>query len=203
MKRRARLLALLFIAATLNAAPARREPHRALEPATAWPGMGAQPAAQQQTAQPGATQTKPAARVPTAAPFAAAIDQARKVALEIAGRGIPGVSVAVAKDGVIVWSEGFGFADLEQRVPVWPSTRFRIGSVSKPLTADAVALLYQQGRLDLDAPVQRYVPSFPDKGYPITTREVAGHLAGIWHYKEGEFDNPRHFASVLESLAIF
>ena len=54
---------------------------------------------------------------------------------------------------------------------------FRIGSVSKPLTAIAVAQLVQQGKLDLDAPVQRYVPSFPEKPWPVTTRELAGHLA--------------------------
>jgi serine beta-lactamase-like protein LACTB, mitochondrial len=157
----------------------------------------------QQAAQTDAAAQIAAPRSQTPARFAAAIEQARKVAQEILARGIPGVSVAVARDGAIVWAEGFGFADLEQRVPVWPATRFRIGSISKPLTADAVALLYEQGRLDLDAPVQRYVPSFPEKGHVITTRELAGHLAGIRHYKDGEFDNPRHYASVLEGLAIF
>ncbi len=115
----------------------------------------------------------------------------------------PGVSVAVAVDGDIVWSEGFGYADLENRVPVWPSTKFRVGSISKPLTAAAVARLYEQGRLDLDAPVQRYVPSFPDKGYVITTRQLAGHLAGIRHYRGTEFLSRKHYNSVLEGLTIF
>ena len=81
-----------------------------------------------------------------------------------------GLSVAVAIDGQIVWSEGFGFADLEQQVPVTTVTKFRIGSVSKVLAIAALAELYEQGRLDIDAPVQKYVPSFPDKGYVITTR---------------------------------
>ena len=75
--------------------------------------------------------------------------------------------------------------------------------MSKPLTATAVALLYQQGTLDLDAPVQRYVPSFPDKGYVITTRELAGHLAGIRHYRDQEFFLNRHFNTVVEGLSIF
>jgi len=78
----------------------------------------------------------------------------------------------VMKDGEVVWSEGFGWADIEQQVAVTPLTRFRIGSVSKSLTAAAVARLVQQGKLDVDAPVQRYVPTFPDKGVVITTREV-------------------------------
>jgi serine beta-lactamase-like protein LACTB, mitochondrial len=116
---------------------------------------------------------------------------------------IPGVQVAVAIDGTLVWSEGFGYADAARKRPVTRATQFRIGSVSKPLTAAAVALLYEQGKLDLDAPVQRYVPTFPDKGYPITTRQLAGHLAGIRHYKDREFFLNRHFATVRDGLAIF
>src|SRR5436190_625564 len=103
----------------------------------------------------------------------------------------------------LVWSEGFGYADAERKQPVTRETQFRIGSVSKPLTATAVALLYEQRKLDLDAPVQRYVPSFPDKGYPITTRQLTGHLAGIRHYKGEEFLLNRRFATVLDGLTIF
>jgi CubicO group peptidase (beta-lactamase class C family) len=116
---------------------------------------------------------------------------------------IPGVQVAVAIDGMLVWSEGFGYADAARRRPVTRTTQFRIGSVSKPLTAAAVALLYEQGKLDLDAPIQRYVPTFPDKGYPITTRQLAGHLAGIRHYRDREFFQNRRFATVRDGLAIF
>lgn len=83
-----------------------------------------------------------------------------------------GFSVAVAVNGRVVWAQGYGYADLEQKVAVTPATKFRIGSVSKSLTAAAVARLVQQGKLDVDAPVQRYVPTFPDKGVVITTREV-------------------------------
>jgi serine beta-lactamase-like protein LACTB, mitochondrial len=117
--------------------------------------------------------------------------------------GAPGAAISVRKDGRLVWSEGFGSANLEQHVPVTPLTRFRIGSVSKPLTAAALGLLSEQGRLDWDAPVQRYVPSFPVKRYPITVRQVAGHLAGIRHYLPGEFENQKHYGTVLEGLAIF
>jgi serine beta-lactamase-like protein LACTB len=117
--------------------------------------------------------------------------------------GAPGAAISVRKDGRLVWSEGFGSANLEQHVPVTPLTRFRIGSVSKPLTATALGLLSEQGRLDWDAPVQRYVPSFPVKRYTITVRQVAGHLAGIRHYLPGEFENQKHYQTVLEGLAIF
>jgi CubicO group peptidase (beta-lactamase class C family) len=117
--------------------------------------------------------------------------------------GAPGAAICVRKDGRVVWSEGFGFADLEQQVPVTTQTRFRIGSVSKPVTSAALGLLSEAGKLDWDAPVQRYVPSFPVKRYPITVRQVAGHLAGIRHYKEGEFENQKHYDTVLEGLTIF
>jgi len=117
--------------------------------------------------------------------------------------GTPGMSVAVGMDGEIAWAEGFGYADVENRVPVREETKFRIGSVSKPLTAEAVGLLVEKGLLDLDSPVQRYVPTFPEKPWPITTRQVAGHLAGIRHYDGDEFLSAERYETVLEGLAIF
>ena len=140
---------------------------------------------------------------PASAAFAAAVARARAIVCDELATRIPGVQVAVGVNGALVWSEGFGYADLERRAPVTSETQFRIGSVSKPLTAAAVALLYERGKLDLDAPVQRYVPSFPDKGHPITTRQVAGHVAGIRHYQDGEFLLNRRFTSVLDGLTIF
>jgi serine beta-lactamase-like protein LACTB len=117
--------------------------------------------------------------------------------------GSPGASIAVMFEGQVIWSEGFGLADVEQQVPVTPRTVFRIGSVSKPLTAAALGLLVQQGKVDLDAEVQRYVPGFPRKQYPITVRQVAGHIAGIRHYRAGEFENQKHYNTVLEGLSMF
>jgi CubicO group peptidase (beta-lactamase class C family) len=69
--------------------------------------------------------------------------------------GTPGISVAVGLKGRVIWSSGFGYADVKNQMPVSKQTMFRIGSVSKPLTAAAVGLLVERGRLDLDAPVQR------------------------------------------------
>ena len=117
---------------------------------------------------------------------------------------IPGMTVAVAVDGRLVWSEGFGLADVANITPACPHTRFRIGSVSKPITAAAMARLSDAGRLDIDAPIQRYVASFPDKGHPITVRQLAGHRAGIRHYRDDmEAFNRRRFANVTESLELF
>ena len=137
--------------------------------------------------------------------YQAAVDSARTTLTRVrSAEGIPGMSVAVLVDGHVVWSEGFGYADLESRVPATPLTRFRIGSVSKPVAAAAVGLLVERGRLDLDAPVQTYVRDYPQTRWPITTRQVAGHLAGIRHYdRPDEMLSARRYGSVREALGIF
>ena len=138
--------------------------------------------------------------------FEVAIDESRGLIADfMTRRGVPGLSVAVAVEGEIVWSEGFGYANVEYRVPVTTLTRFRSGSVAKPITAAAMAVLYERGVFDLDAPIQQYVPSFPDKRYVITARQLAGHLAGIRYYPpEGdEFFNTIRFTNLVDALAVF
>lgn len=115
-----------------------------------------------------------------------------------------GVTVSVGRDGEIIWSQGFGYADLEQDVPVDPGkTLFRVGSVAKSMTATAVGILYEAGKLDLDAPVQTYVPGFPQKQGVITPRLLGGHIAGIRHYQGDENLSNVPYDSVTASLAIF
>jgi CubicO group peptidase (beta-lactamase class C family) len=116
--------------------------------------------------------------------------------------GAPGVSIALVQDGVLVYAKGYGFADLENSVPATSETLYRLASVSKTITAVAAMQLWQQHKLDLDAPIQKYCPAFPDKGSLITTRELLGHLGGIRHYKEGdaglpELNNTIHFADPI------
>src|SRR5271170_1967048 len=126
----------------------------------------------------------------------------------LAANSVPGISVAVVQDGELLWSAGFGMADLENFVPATPFTLFRLGSISKPITATAILQLSERGKLDLDAEVQKYCSAFPKKEWPITTRELLGHLGGIRHYNpDGKGDIPddsaKHFASMEESLQIF
>ncbi|UCF41857.1 MAG: beta-lactamase family protein [Gemmatimonadota bacterium] len=136
--------------------------------------------------------------------YAAQIDSARAlVQAFMATHDVVGLSVAVGAQGEMVWTEGFGYADLENRSPVTPATKFRIGSIAKSLTSVALGQLYEGGRLDLDAPVQRYVPSFPEKRAPITTRQLAGHIAGVRHYDDGEFYSAVRYPSLAAGLAIF
>jgi CubicO group peptidase (beta-lactamase class C family) len=140
-----------------------------------------------------------------------AVAQSRQIIVEtMTKQSVPGLSIAVAVDGKIIWSEGFGLADLENQIRVSPATRFRIASISKPLTAAAMARLFEQGKLDLDAPVQKYVPNFPRKEKDITARQLAGHLSGIRHYRrdpdesKDEFFNRReYYKSVSEALKTF
>src|ERR1700684_2610312 len=68
----------------------------------------------------------------------------------------PGISAAVVQDGEFVWSAGFGMADLENSVPATSQTLYRLGSISKPITATAALALWEHGKLDLDSPVQKY-----------------------------------------------
>jgi CubicO group peptidase (beta-lactamase class C family) len=94
-------------------------------------------------------------------------------------QNLPGLSVAVGVGDDIVWAEGFGWADLEKRVPVAPETTFRIGTASTALTSAAVGLLLEQGRLHLDEVIQTYVPEYPEKQWPVTLRQLMGHMAGV------------------------
>ena len=116
---------------------------------------------------------------------------------------IPGLSVAVGMGSQVLWSEGFGFSDLTHGVTVTSLTKFRVGSVSKPITAAAIGVLLEEGALDLDAPVQTYVPSFPEKRYPVTTRLLAGHIGGMRHYQGAENLSSVRYPTVAAGLAIF
>jgi serine beta-lactamase-like protein LACTB, mitochondrial len=119
------------------------------------------------------------------------------------GLRAPGLSLAVAARGEIVWSVSCGYADLKSHRRMTAHTRFRIGSVTKPLTATALAHYAEIGRVDLDAPIDRYI-DFPSHGGAITLRRLAGHLAGIRHYETpAEVVNRRHFGSVGATLALF
>jgi len=132
----------------------------------------------------------------------------KAVASFMSEKSVPGVAVAVVLEGELRWSQGFGMADLENYSPATSATLFRLGSISKPITGTGAMQLWERGKLDLDAPVQKYCPAFPQKEWPITTRELLGHLGGIRHYNpDGKGDVPedsaKHFSSMLDSLQLF
>lgn len=118
---------------------------------------------------------------------------------------LPGLQIAVRQNGKIVWAETFGKADLEKNLSVTPATKFRIGSISKLLTAAALMRLNEKKMIDLDAPIQKYVSTFPKKNFPVTIRALAGHTAGIRHYEMMDFVNFAgvDFKNTADGLRIF
>jgi len=93
--------------------------------------------------------------------------------------GIPGASIAVVKDGKIIFKKGYGSANLEYSISNSPSTVFHIASVSKQVTAFAVLLLESQGKLSLNDDIRKYIPEMPDYGKPITLRQLMTHTSGL------------------------
>ena len=94
-------------------------------------------------------------------------------------RHVPGVSIAVIKDGALVKAEGYGLADLEHETPARPDTVYKIGSVSKQFIAAGVMLLVQDGKISLAESVARYVAGTPPGWQGITIRHLLTHTAGL------------------------
>ena len=138
--------------------------------------------------------TTPALAQPAAAPAASVAENPHVQAAErlfsawlegqIAYRGLPGVAVGVVHDQQLVWSRGFGFADIASKRPMTADTRFRIASNSKIFAAIAILQLREAGKLRLDDPVSKHLPWFtmkpagPDDG-PITIEQLLSHSSGL------------------------
>jgi len=90
-----------------------------------------------------------------------------------------GCAVGVSQGGQLVHAKGYGMANLEYGIRIWPTTVFESGSVAKQFTAAAIALLAQDGRLSIDDPVRTYVPEVPDFGTPILIRHLLNHTSGL------------------------
>lgn len=144
-----------------------------------------------------------AASTPSAE-WADAVEQSRQIVrADVATMNLPGLSVAVAAGGEIVWAEGFGWADVENKVKVSPETRFYIGTASKTLTSAAVGLLVEQGLLKLDDEIQVYVPAFPKKQWPVTLRRLMAHTAGVRRDAGDEEPRGVHCSGTLEAMPRF
>ena len=116
---------------------------------------------------------------------------------------IPSLSIAFYKDNFL-WKRSFGYADMEHKIPAKPDTLYRLASISKPITAVGILKLMEEGKLNLDDEVQKYVPNFPRKRWPVTIRHLLGHLSGISHYLN--YDEEGHFKThytTEESVGVF
>tara|TARA_R110002073_G_scaffold95059_2_gene220920 strand:- start:11630 stop:12703 length:1074 start_codon:yes stop_codon:yes gene_type:complete len=132
------------------------------------------------------------------------IEEAQEIANQFLNdKLIPGMSISVSQNGELIWSEGFGYSNIETKKKVNPSvTQFRIASISKSLTAAALAKLFDDNKLDFDESIYTYITDFPKKKYDFTIRQVGGHIAGIRHYNGNEFILNKKM-SIVEGLDIF
>ena len=107
------------------------------------------------------------------------------VQAEMASRKIPGVAIAVIRRGQPVVVKGYGYANVEHRVPVTPETIFQSGSLGKQFTATAVMLLVEEGKIELDTSITAYLPGAPATWQPIKVRHLLTHTSGIPDYTGG------------------
>lgn len=134
------------------------------------------------------------------------VQQVEKLIVDLMNeKHIPGLSIAIASKDKLIWTQGYGFADLENKTPVRINSKFRIGSISKTLTTLAIAKLIENGQLNLSDDIRKYVPYFPEKKYLIIVGHLATHTVGIrdYNYKNGEYLSNKRFKSVEESISVF
>ncbi len=128
----------------------------------------------------------------------------RKMANELLSiTGLPGFSIAIRKKDEIIFAQGFGYSDVEKKTPVTPLTQFRAASTSKVITVTGLAKMIQDGIIDIDAPVQKYVPSYPVKEHPITSKQLAGNISGMPHYLASDKGEKRYYSTITDALKIF
>lgn len=132
----------------------------------------------------------------TAARVVALVDSIGRAAAE--RPEVPGLSIAVARGSDVLLARGYGFADVDQRVPATAETVYRIGSVTKQFTAAAIMQLVEQGKVRLNDPITRYLPEFPMQGHTVTVRHLLQHTSGVKSYTSL---GPRWQARMHEDLA--
>ncbi len=127
----------------------------------------------------------------------------RAIKTDLAAQRTVGLTVAVLQDEDVVFDQGFGLSDLENQVPAKAETSYRLASISKSLSAVLALRLVEEGKLDLDKPVQDYCPEFPQKPWTVTTRHLLSHTSGIRHYKGKEINSTTSYKSTADALEIF
>jgi serine beta-lactamase-like protein LACTB, mitochondrial len=121
---------------------------------------------------------------------------------------IPAVSIIVQLADAR-WAEAYGDTDVENAVRATGNSVYRLASVSKVFTATAVMQLVERGRIELDAPIQRYVKEYPEKAHVVTVRQLLTHTSGVRHYKsddddaDPEVNNTRRYSTLTEAINQF
>jgi CubicO group peptidase (beta-lactamase class C family) len=112
---------------------------------------------------------------------------------------VPSMAVAVARDGEIVWEEGFGLADREKNIPATEHTMYALASISKPLTATGLMILVERGLINLDSPINDYLgeaklQAWVGDAAEATVRRVASHTAGLPLHSQHFYDDEPYTA---------
>ena len=117
-------------------------------------------------------------QVPSKESVIAGVDRAFQKAAKTHAGPAPGCAIGVSLSGESVFEKAFGLAEMEHNVPNTAQTLFESGSVAKQFTASALVLLQQDGKLNIDDPVRKYIPELPDYGSPLTIRHMLNHTSG-------------------------
>ena len=129
----------------------------------------------------------------TSLPLAHADNVDDFIKADMAARKIPGVAIAITRDGKVIRAQGYGLANIEHQVPVKPETVFQSGSVGKQFTSMAIMMLAEAGKLSIDDPVSKYFGATPLSWKPIKLRHLLTHTSGIKDWGEPELDNRRDY----------
>ena len=137
----------------------------------------------------------------------------RSEIIELVSNGkVPSISIAVAKDGEIIWEESFGYADLENQIKATLHTKYRSASIAKTITATGIMTLVEQGLVDLDQPILEYIPDISMKSFvgneeEITVRQILNHRSGLAPYCAQYFEDgneePPDFHEIVNRYGIF
>ena len=121
----------------------------------------------------------------------------------ILNKNVPSISAGICKGSEIIWSNATGIADIEDNDLATRLSVYRIASITKPITAVAVLQLWEKGVIDIDTDARVYIPSFPEKKWKFTIRQLLNHTAGIRGYKDGEFHNKKYFSTINDAVKVF
>ncbi|MBW1297817.1 serine hydrolase domain-containing protein [Aquimarina litoralis] len=113
-----------------------------------------------------------------------------------------GISIAISKDEKLIYADGFGYANIEENIKMEPDIRVRTASVAKVITATALGRLASEGKLDFDAPIKTYVPYINEAYAHLTTRQLAGHTAGLEHRPKGNRYKKKQYTSMKETVEL-
>lgn len=141
------------------------------------------------------------------------LQSVRSDIIELVSSGeVPSISIAVAKDGEIIWEESFGYSDLENQIKATPHTKYRSASIAKTITATGLMTLVEQGLVDLDKPILEYIPDISMKSFvgneeEITVRQILNHRSGLApycaQYFEDDNEEPLDFHEIANRYGIF